>query len=102
MGFLDDLTNLSDNSFEGKTPPTTKFIDWLHGRVSTTRDTDIHHPLGTVSGSAARGEHSHNGKDSVALWTAEAVPADLAVAPSTAQMRDATNAILALLREKSA
>ena len=102
MGFIDDLTNLTPASVEGKTPPSTRVVDWLHGRVSTTKDTDIHHPLGTSVGTAARGEHDHDGKNSLPLWNAETVPADLPAAPTTAQIRDTMNATLAMLRTKGA
>lgn len=101
MGFLDEITNLSSQSLEGKAPPPTRFVDWLHSRVSTSRDTDLHHQLGITPATAAVGNHDHEGKNSITLWDAADIPADLPATPTTAEFRDATNAILARLRQKS-
>lgn len=101
MGFLDELTNLSDTSIDGKKPPSTKFADWFHQRVSASRDTDLHHQLGSTEGTAARGSHTHDGKNSKPLWAVEEVPVDLPASPTNAQFRDATNAILAMMRQKA-
>ncbi len=101
MGFLDDLTNLSNSALEGKSPPTTRFVDWLHSRVSTNRDTDIHHPLGIVAGTASVGNHDHEGKNSVFLWALDEIPSDLPSSPTTAQIRDTVNAMLLSMRRKS-
>lgn len=101
MGVLDDLVNITPGSIEGKAPPPTRLVDWFHGRVSTTRDTDIHHPLGNGPGAASPGDHTHDGKRGAALWSAADIPADLPASPTSAQFRDATNAILAQLRKKA-
>jgi len=101
MGFLDEITNLSSADVEGKTPPPTRIIDWLHGRVSTSKPTDIHHALGKGPSHASPGNHSHNGKDSLPLWAAAEIPADLGASPTTGQIRDTVNQILAAMRKRA-
>lgn len=101
MGFLDEITNLSSADVEGKTPPPTRIIDWLHGRVSTTKPTDIHHALGKGPSNASQGDHDHNGKNSMPLWSAAEIPNDLGASPTNAQIRDTLNQLLVAIRKKA-
>lgn len=101
MGFLDSLTNITPAEVNVAPPPQTNVVDWFHKRASTNRDEDLHHPLGNDSSSASFGDHDHEGKRGNFLWELIDVPADLGASPTTAQIRDAVNSILALLRVKS-
>ncbi len=81
-------------------PPSVKFLEWLHRNASTVRDADFHHQIGNAEGNVARGEHTRDGKDSVALFAASDIPADPAA--TTAALASWAAAINALLRTKSA
>lgn len=97
---LDELSNLDDESLEGKAPPSAKVVEWLHANASTREVNDIHHRTGTNEADASPGNHTHNGRDSYALFDSDAIPADLAGAATLAQTITAVNSILALLRTK--
>lgn len=66
QGGTDDL------DLDGKTPPTRKYIEWLHQNASSGRREDLHHAIGFGPTDVAAGDHTHNGRDSLAL-----IPADI-------------------------
>lgn len=98
---FDDLSQ-NDEGLEGKTPPSTKVVDFLHGNASTNEPTDIHHRIGFAPADAARGDHDHDGVNSFPLWDGTtAIPA-VSGASTTAELAAAINAIAGLLQEKGA
>lgn len=102
MAILDDLAGLSDTAVDGRTPPTRKFIDWLHGNASTKRREDVHHAIGFGPLDAAAGDHTHNGKDSQGLFTPDVVLVNVSGASTVAELAAAINKINDLLRTKGA
>jgi hypothetical protein len=103
MANQDDLGGLTEDGINGKTPPSPKVADWLHGRVSVDKPTDLHHRIGTGQADAASGAHTHDGANSMPLWDEGAdVLANLPASPTLAQVSTAVNAINALLRQKGA
>ena len=101
MGFLDDITELQVADLNNKTSPKPAVIDWFHKQASTKRDEDLHHQLGNGATQAAFGDHAHDGKRGVALWAATDVPPDLLGTPTTTQIKDTVNAVLAMMRQKA-
>lgn len=87
----------SDDLIGKASVPTTKFIEWFHQRAGSGPD-DLHHLLGYGPNDASPGNHRHDGVGSSPLFNIDAVPADLPASPTTAQIRDTVNAMLALLR----
>lgn len=61
------FASIPSDAFEGITPPSEQFVDWLHGRASTTKPSDLHHGLGFNENNASPGNHRHNGKDSLKI-----------------------------------
>lgn len=102
MANQDDVFGLNDEQINGRTPPSQKFIDWLHKRVSTQKATDVHHPIGTGPTEAAAGDHDHDGKNSKRLWNEETVLTDLSPGATDDQMREAINKLNAAIRAKGA
>ena len=100
-GFLDELSNLDESKLEGLAPPSSKLVEWFHGNASTREANDVHRRIGTGDADASPGNHTHNGRDSYALFDSDDVPADLAPSATLAQTITAVNAILALLRLKA-
>lgn len=58
---------IDDEQIVGKPPPSTRFLNWLHTRVSTNRPEDTHHRLGYGPTEAAPGNHTHDGRDSLPI-----------------------------------
>lgn len=103
MAKQDDVAGLTDDAINGKTPPSPKVAEWVHGRISSDKPTDIHHRIGTGPGDAAKGSHTHDGTDSMPLWDeGEDVLTNITSSATGAQIATAVNAINALLREKGA
>ena len=96
--FADQMAGADDTMTDGKAPPSGKVIDWLHGKASTQRPEDIHHPLGFGETDAAPGNHTHDGKNSKFLFTPDVPLNDLPAAPTSAQIQASVNAINAMLR----
>lgn len=97
MAAQDDVFGLTDESINGKKGPSRKILDWFHQQASTQNDSDIHHPLGFGPGEAARGDHTHNGKDSKPLFT-DLQLNDVTGASPAADIAAAINAINDALR----
>jgi hypothetical protein len=96
---LDDLATIDDSSIDGKAPPSTKFLDFLHLKVSVTRPEDIHHSLGTSASESSPGNHTHDGKNSKFLFDAAVTTlTDLPATPTSSQIQTAVNNINAALR----
>jgi hypothetical protein len=102
MGFIDEITKITEADISGKAPPPTRLVDWFHTRVSTNRPEDLHHSLGNGQTQAAQGDHGHDGKNGRALWAAEDVPVDLSPVATLPQTIDAVNKLLGFVRAKSA
>ena len=102
MAAQDDVFGLDDEKINGKAPPTQKFVDWFHKRVSTQKASDFHHALGTGPTEASPGDHDHDGKNSKRLWDEETVLTDLAVGATTAQIIAAVNKLNKAIRDKGA
>jgi hypothetical protein len=98
-GILEDLGSIDDSSIDGKNPPSTKFLDFLHLKASVTRPEDIHHSIGTGGNEAAPGNHTHDGKNSKLLFDPVITTlTDLPAAPTSAQIQTTVNNINAALR----
>jgi microcystin-dependent protein len=65
---------VDDEQIQGKPPPSTRFLNWLHARVSTNRPEDTHHRLGYGPTDAAPGNHTHDGRDSSPIPVAAVIP----------------------------
>ncbi|MDF2562858.1 MAG: hypothetical protein K0R99_4304 [Microbacterium sp.] len=102
MAQQDDVFGLDDEQINGKAPPSQKFVDWFHKRVSTTKASDFHHALGTGPTEAASGDHNHDGKNSVRLWDETTVLTDLDPAATLAQVITAVNKLNEAIRIKGA
>ena len=102
MAAQDDTFGMSDDQINGKTPPSQKFVDWFHKRVSTQKASDFHHPIGTGPTDSAAGDHDHNGKNSKRLWDEQTVLTDLGPGATDDQMRLAINKLNAAIRDKGA
>lgn len=102
MAAQDDTFGMDDDAINGKTPPSQKFVDWFHKRVSTSKPSDFHHPIGTGPTEVASGDHNHDGKNSVRLWDEETVLPDLSVAASLADVIVAVNKLNEAIRSKGA
>lgn len=103
MAAQDDTFGLTDESINGKTPPSRKVLDWLHVKVSTEKDTDTHHTVGTRRNQVSRGDHDHDGENSLPLFDdLETQLPDLAGGATLAQVITAVNLINAALRSKGA
>lgn len=102
MASQDDDFGLTDDAINGKTPPSQKVIDWLHGRVSTQKATDIHHRLGTADTDASPGNHTHDGKNSYPLFSENDILTDISNTATGTQIATAVNKINALLRQLGA
>jgi hypothetical protein len=94
------LANIPNDAYEGATPPSEQFVDWLHGRASVGRTQDIHHALGFQESQASPGNHRHNGKDSLRIIPEGeyAVAVNLTVAATTSDMVTAINKLNDLCR----
>ena len=101
MGFLDSIVNITPAEVVSATPPQTNVVDWFHKRASTSRDEDLHHPLGIDGNSASWGDHDHEGKRGRFLWEAQDLPAQLPASPTTAQIRDTVNALITMIGQKT-
>lgn len=100
MANQEDIFGLSDSAVDGKTPPSQKVIDWLHGRVSTRKKTDLHHPIGFGETDAASGDHTHDGKNSKTLFNPDLlILTDISNTATGTQIATAVNAINAALRQ---
>lgn len=98
---LTDLfAELEKGDINSKSPPSVKLVEWFHRNAGHDRDIDLHHLIGTNPGDVARGNHVHDGRDSPALWTASQMPASPAA--TTASLKTAVDAVIALLTAKSA
>jgi hypothetical protein len=103
MANQDDVFGMSDSAVDGKTPPSEKVVGWFHGRVSTSKPSDVHHRLGFGPGEASPGPHRHDGKDSLPLFDAtEIVLTDISNTATGTQIATAVNAINAALRRLGA
>lgn len=102
MANEDDTFGMNDEAINGKKPPSQKFVEWLHGQVSTKRPTDIHHRLGTSDEDASPGSHTHDGKNSMPLFTKDLVLTDISNTATGTQIATAVNAINAALRRLGA
>lgn len=91
----DDI--FSDDLIGKVAVPSAKFVEWFHQRAGLGAD-GPHHLLGYGPEDAAKGSHKHDGVDSLPLFNASNIPANLPATPTDAQFRDAINDILALLR----
>lgn len=99
MANQDDIGGLTDESINGKTPPSQKVVDFLHGQASTKKPTDLHHRLGFTSEDAAPGDHTHDGKNSKGLFTPEVTTlTDISNTATGTQIAAAVNALNAALR----
>jgi microcystin-dependent protein len=68
---------IDDEQIVGKPPPSTRFLNWLHTRVSTNRPEDTHHRLGYGPTEAAPGNHTHDGRDSLPISVTATLPVGL-------------------------
>lgn len=102
MAQQEDVFGLDDEKINGRTPPSRKFADWFHSRVSTQKATDLHHSIGTGPTEAAAGDHNHDGKNSKRLWNEDTVLTDLAPGATAEQMRVAINKLNEAIRAKGA
>lgn len=102
MAQQDDVFGMDDSKIDGKAPPSMKFVDWFHKRVSTQKATDLHHAIGTGPTEAAAGDHDHDGKNSPRLWNEETVLTDLGPGATDDQMRVAINKLNEAIRSKGA
>lgn len=102
MAQQDDTFGLDDEAINSKTPPSMKFVDWFHKRVSTSKPSDFHHQIGTGPTEAAAGDHDHDGKNSLRLWNDETVLTDLSPGATDEQMRVAINKLNEAIRAKGA
>ena len=75
-GLVDLFGELEKGDINSATPPSVKFLEWFHRNVSTERDADHHHKIGMDEGDVARGQHDHDGKNSLGLWVSTDVPTD--------------------------
>lgn len=92
MAGMSDLFKIKDSDIDGQAPPSTKVVDWFHGKVSTRLPTDLHHRIGFGEGEVSAGDHTHNGTNSKFLFDATTtVLTNLTGTPTTVQMRDAIN-----------
>jgi hypothetical protein len=98
---FDDIAKADDTNVDGKAPPSSKVVDWLHGKASTDKPEDVHHSIGFSPTQVSQGNHNHDGKNSVALFDDADIPADLSATPTNAQIAVVVNQILALLRARS-
>lgn len=96
---VDLFSDMESEDIMAKKPPTVKFLEWLHRNVSTSRDADHHHKIGTDEGDVARGQHDHDGKNSPGLWAGTDVPTD--PTEDIASLAAWAAEINALLRTKS-
>jgi hypothetical protein len=95
------ITDLADDDgadVDGKTPPSSKIVDWLHGNASLSDPQSIHHRVGTGEADASPGNHRHNGRDSFSLFDEVDIPDDLSNSATNSEIVDGLNAVLALLR----
>jgi hypothetical protein len=103
MANQDDAFGLSDDAINGKTPPSRKVVDWLHTQVSTEKDTDLHHRIGFGETDASRGDHDHDGENSMPLWDEnEVVLNTLAGGATLGTVIDRVNEIILAMRQKGA
>jgi hypothetical protein len=74
---LTDLfAELEKGDLNAKSPPSVKFLEWLHRNASVERDADFHHRVGSGPGEVARGNHNHDGRNSPPLFATIDIPAD--------------------------
>lgn len=86
---------IDDEQIVGKPPPSTRFLNWLHTRVSTNRPEDTHHRLGYGPTEAAPGNHTHDGRDSLPIAGVQPTIETRTVAYTTSSLaNNATEAAL--------
>lgn len=97
---LQMFAQISSDAFEGIAPPSEQFVDWLHGRASTSKPSDLHHPLGFNENYASPGNHRHNGKDSLKIIPDGefTLPTNLTVGATTADIVNSINQLNLLCR----
>lgn len=102
MANEDDTFGTNDDAINGKKPPSKKFVEWLHGQASTSNPSDLHHRQGTGPEEVSPGNHTHDGKNSMPLFTKDLVLGDISNTATGTQIATAVNAINAALRQLGA
>jgi len=97
--FLQQLSQINQESVEGTPPPSEAFLAWLHGQASTSKPQDLHHTLGFQETNASPGNHRHNGKDSLKIIPdGEFTLVDLTGSATTADIVAAVNKLNLMAR----
>lgn len=92
-----DLLN-ADDSFTSKSPPPASFVTWVLAQGDTKSPTSPLHRLGTKEFDAARGDHTHDGRNSRYLFdpAVDIISGDLS---TLAGQRTAIKGILTALKK---
>lgn len=82
-----------DSDVDDYDPPSAKFINWFLTNADSRAVGSLLHPIGFTDGSVASGEHTHDGKNSLYLFSSTPVIQDLIATASTAEIIAAVNAL---------